>query len=142
MTTNAAALNPETPEPRDEATFTKHTQPPNNRQYTRYSVDLDVTMVSDHNFYAGFAENLSAGGIFIATHMLKPVGEMLDFSINLPGIEQPVTGVGEVRWVREYNERSNVPPGMGLRFVDLAEGSAEAIEQFLRGRDPLFYDDE
>src|SRR6478735_6647861 len=54
------------------------------REHSRFSVDLDVTIGSDHNFYAGFAENLSAGGVFIATHKLKPVGSKIDLSINLP----------------------------------------------------------
>src|SRR5690242_17434171 len=54
------------------------------REHSRFSVDLDVTVGSDHNFYAGFAENLSAGGVFIATHKLKPVGSRIELSINLP----------------------------------------------------------
>jgi uncharacterized protein (TIGR02266 family) len=104
-------------------------------------VDLDVTLASHHNFYAGFAENLSAGGIFVATHKILPVGEVLTLSIRLPRLARPVEGVGEVRWVREYSERSNVPPGLGLRFMEIAPGGVEAIRCFLEDRDPLFFDD-
>src|SRR5438445_12467044 len=64
------------------------------REHSRFSVDLDVTVGSDHNFYAGFAENLSAGGVFIATHKLKPVGSKIELSINLPGGAQ-VRAAGE-----------------------------------------------
>jgi hypothetical protein len=74
--------------------------------------------------------------------MLKPVGEKMEFSISVPGIVTPVRGVGEVRWVREYSEQSNVGPGVGLRFISLEPGSLEAIESFLKDREPLFYDDE
>ncbi|HEU5076246.1 MAG TPA: hypothetical protein VFU02_18765, partial [Polyangiaceae bacterium] len=35
----------------------------------RAAVELDVSLGSDHNFYAGFVENLSAGGVFVATHL-------------------------------------------------------------------------
>jgi uncharacterized protein (TIGR02266 family) len=131
-------------ESRDEATFTKsETVSEDNRRINpRFAVDLDVTMSSEHNFYAGFAENISSGGLFIATHVLKPTGEKLEISVNLPDKPKPIRCAGEVRWVREYSERSNVPPGLGIRFIGLPAEDAEAIEQFLKNREPLFYDDD
>jgi hypothetical protein len=47
-----------------------------------------------------------------------------------------------VRWIREYNDRSSIPPGMGIRFVDLDESSLGSIETFLSQRAPMFFDDE
>jgi uncharacterized protein (TIGR02266 family) len=111
------------------------------REHSRFHVDLDVTVGSDHNFYAGFAENLSAGGVFIATHKLKPVGSSIELTINLPdGIQ--IRATGEVRWIRVFNEQSDTPPGMGVRFNGLAEASVALIQSFLARRDPLFFDDE
>jgi uncharacterized protein (TIGR02266 family) len=111
------------------------------REHSRFHVDLDVTVGSDHNFYAGFAENLSAGGVFIATHKLKPVGSPIELTINLPdGIQ--IRAVGEVRWIRVFNEQSDTPPGMGVRFNGLADSSVALIQNFLARRDPLFFDDE
>lgn len=112
------------------------------RVHSRFSVDLDVTVTSEHNFYAGFVENLSVGGIFIATHQLKPVGERLEFSVHLPGRAEPIRGMGEVRWVRVYSEASNVPPGMGIKFDGLDAPSQRGIEEFLAQREPLFYDED
>jgi uncharacterized protein (TIGR02266 family) len=134
------------PNPRDtpeEATFTRTPVriSDGRRAHARFTVDLDVSLESDHNFYAGFAENLSAGGIFVATHKALPIGEVVVLSIRLPGLAQPIECAGEVRWVREYSERSNVPPGLGLRFVDIAPGGTDAIERFLENREPLFFDD-
>jgi uncharacterized protein (TIGR02266 family) len=111
------------------------------REYSRFSVDLDVTVGSDHNFYAGFAENLSAGGVFIATHNLKPVGSKIDLSINLPDGAH-VRALGEVRWIRVFNEQSDTPPGMGVRFEDIEASAGDSIQSFLSRRDPLFFDDE
>jgi uncharacterized protein (TIGR02266 family) len=111
------------------------------REHSRFSVDLDVTVGSDHNFYAGFAENLSAGGVFIATHKLKPVGSKIELSINLPDGAQ-VKAIGEVRWIRVFNERSDTPPGMGVKFEGIDDASVTAIQGFLSRRDPLFFDDE
>jgi len=138
--------------PRREAEFKKNTSgSPGSREsrdasgrrvHDRFGVELDVTVTSDHNFYAGFVENMSVGGIFIATHQLKPVGSRLEFSVTLPGREQPIKGSGEVRWVRVYSETSNVPPGMGIRFDKLDPDSQRGIEEFLAQREPLFYDED
>jgi uncharacterized protein (TIGR02266 family) len=111
------------------------------REHSRFAVDLDVTVGSDHNFYAGFAENLSAGGVFIATHNLKPVGSKIELSVNLPDGAQ-VRAAGEVRWIRIFNEQSDMPPGMGVKFVDVDDASVTAINAFLSRRDPLFFDDD
>ncbi len=138
-------------EERMEAQFTRvqetvgsgeHAHQTHRREYARYKVELDVSLGSDHNFYVGFVENMSAGGVFIATHMLRAVGEVFDLSIHVPSSEAMISGTGEVRWVREYSERSNVPPGMGVRFIHLEPGSIEAIEQFLARREPIFFDDD
>jgi uncharacterized protein (TIGR02266 family) len=130
---------------RGEATILSVAPPPADtvprREHSRFHVDLDVTVGSDHNFYAGFAENLSAGGVFIATHKLKPVGSKIELTINLPdGVQLRATG--DVRWIRVFNEQSDTPPGMGVRFNDLAEASIALIQSFLARRDPLFFDDE
>lgn len=115
--------------------------PEHRREHSRFHVDLDVTVGSDHNFYAGFAENLSAGGVFIATHKLKPVGSKIELAINLPDGAQ-LRAEGEVRWVRIFNEHSDTPPGMGVKFSNLPDESVTMIQNFLSRREPLFYDDE
>ena len=114
----------------------------NRRRDPRFGVELDVTLESDHNFYAGFVENLSVSGIFIATHTKRQIGELVEFSIRFDKNEQPITGVGEVRWIRQYSETSDSPPGVGLKFKKLADGGRERIDAFLKNRDPLFFDDE
>src|SRR5690349_20071586 len=107
----------ETREPREEATFTETVGEDNRRIHPRFAVDLDVSLSSEHNFYSGFAENISSGGVFIATHIAKRIGERLAISVNLPD-GRPIRCTGEVRWVRMYSEHSNVPPGLGIRFLD------------------------
>jgi uncharacterized protein (TIGR02266 family) len=111
------------------------------REHSRFTVDLDVTVGSEHNFYAGFAENLSAGGVFIATHKLKPAGSTVELSINLPG-GVTIRAAGEVRWIRVFNEHSDTPPGMGVRFTEIDDSSVAAIGEFLSRREPLFFDEE
>ncbi len=132
---------PETDSAVSGATPRREHQRERQRVHQRYAVDLDVSLGSDHNFYAGFAENLSAGGVFVATHQIRPVGESVEVTVHLPdGTE--IRAVGEVRWVRLYNADSDLPPGVGLRFTELDPAANEAIERFLRERDPIFYDDD
>jgi uncharacterized protein (TIGR02266 family) len=112
------------------------------REHARFSVDLEVNVQSEHNFYAGLAENLSAGGLFIATHKLQKVGSKIALSLRMPDSEEVYQITGEVRWVRLYNEHSDTSPGLGIRFMDLPPGAGAAINRFLGQREPLFFDDD
>jgi uncharacterized protein (TIGR02266 family) len=130
----------ETQEPREDVTFRTAAPAENRRTHARYAVDLEVSMSSEHNFYAALVENISAGGIFIATHITRPVGEQLELSIALPG-GLSLHCTGEVRWTRAYSENSNSKPGLGIRFLGLSPEAAGLIERFVRNREPLLYDE-
>ncbi len=108
----------------------------------RVKVELNVSAGGRHAFYQGFADEMSATGIFVGTHVVKPVGERMDFSIGLPDGGDPITGTCEVRWVREYAESSDVGPGMGLRFIDLPPAAGERIQKFLEHEQALFFDED
>lgn len=112
------------------------------RRDPRFTLHADVTVASEHNFYAGFAENLSVSGVFVATHTEHRVGDHVEFKLRIGDSEEPIRGVGEVRWVRQYSETSDAPPGVGLRFLELGDEVQRKIAEFLTGRDPLFFDDD
>jgi len=110
------------------------------RIHPRLSVEVDVTMNTEHNFYAGLTENISEGGIFIATVENLPLGTELDLKISMPQ-QEPVQVKGNVSWVREYNEfTSDVSPGVGVEFNDLSAGDKELIQEFISSRSPLLYE--
>ncbi len=113
--------------------------PTGRRRFDRKDIQLDVSLYSDSNFYAGFTENLSAGGVFVATHNLRPIGEKIDVTITLPNDKQ-IVAHGVVRWLREFNEASDAPPGMGIQFQSIT--GEDLMRDFLSARSPLFYDDE
>jgi uncharacterized protein (TIGR02266 family) len=107
------------------------------------SVDVHtvLSMNTDHQFYAGFSDDIDEGGIFVATFEPKPVGDKILVNFKLPG-GRPVTAQGEVAWVREYNPLvPEMAPGMGVKFTNLMPKDREAIEQFMQARAPLFYED-
>ena len=112
------------------------------RHHPRHHVELEVTMESETNFYLGLTENLSEGGLFIATHLHKPIGTQIEVSFKLPDVAEPIKVTGTVRWVREYSETTEAHPGMGIRFEHLGREEAEQIQRFLAARDPLFFDED
>lgn len=114
----------------------------NRRGATRFKVELTVSMSSAHNFYQGFAENLSTGGVFVATHQARPVGEEIELSIHLGQDEDPIHATGRVCWVRDYSEESDVSPGLGVKFTSLSDEDEKRVLKFLESREPIFFDDE
>src|SRR6478735_12329809 len=67
------------------------------REHERFVVELEVSVHSEHNLYAGLAENISTGGLFIATHQLQPVGSCIEVSLRMPDSDEEFQIVGEVR---------------------------------------------
>jgi len=116
----------------------------NVRASERFDLEVKVDLESDHNFYTGLTQNISAGGLFIATHVLRKIGDRITLNFVLPGSEKPVQVETEVRWIRENTALQKVDgsTGMGVRFINLSAEASTAINKFLQSRDSLFYDDE
>ena len=115
--------------------------PAPNRSYRRFPIRVHVDLHSQHNFYSARTENISCGGLFIATAVPSKVGELLTVEFTIPGLGMPVEARCEVRWSRRYDPlRPDVPAGMGLKFVDLSSAALDAIEAFIRHRKPLVVD--
>lgn len=107
----------------------------------RTRLDCDVSFESEHNFFEGFARNLSEGGLFIAAWDYQPVGTEMDVTFSLPGGPR-IEARAVVRWVRELNDATpDVWPGMGLQFTSLPPGAEAAIKKFMAEREPLFFPD-
>ena len=102
------------------------------RQQDRFTVDVSVTANSDHYFLAGAATDLSAGGVFIATAILHPVGTEFDISMHIDDGEKGVVhALGVVRWHRSADEGGDAPQGVGLQFVEVEGDGAARIERHL-----------
>ncbi|HEV8325115.1 MAG TPA: TIGR02266 family protein [Myxococcota bacterium] len=115
---------------------------PEQREATRFALAVEVTLGSEHNFFQGFAENISAGGLFVSTNDTHRIGTRFDVTFTLPELGRTCTALCEVRWVRDYNTARDLPPGMGLSFVELRPSDASAIEVFLTHRESIFFDNE
>ncbi len=116
----------------------------NVRASERFDLEVKVDLESDHNFYTGLTQNISSGGVFIATHHLRRIGDRITLKFTLPGSANPVEVETEVRWIRENSalQRAEGGTGMGVRFINLSAEAKTAIDAFCEARESLFYDDE
>lgn len=110
---------------------------PGERSDTRRAVELEVVFEPETQFYTGLTQDISGGGVFIATYSLQPVGTLLSLSFELP-CGTVISAFGEVRWLRDGSEE--IRPGMGVAFIGLAEESKTAIEHFCEASSSLYMD--
>ena len=109
------------------------------RRHARHSVEAHITASSQSNFYCGFTENLSEGGVFVAMSPSPGIGELVHLAVRV-GAEPPVTVVGEVRWHR--TDGAGNTTGCGLQFVMLEPRAADLLQGLLAraGQAPLLVD--
>ncbi len=121
-----------------------HNQQQHVRASERFELEVKVDLESDHNFYTGLTQNISAGGLFIATNAIRRIGDRITLKFLLPGSAEALAVETEVRWIRENSALNRVDgaTGMGVRFVNLSPEAAQAIQSFIESRDSLYYDDE
>ena len=107
----------------------------------RFPLKVEVGYASEHNFYTGFMENLSSGGLFVATHNPAELGDVVEVTFSVPALHRNCTAMCLVQWTREYNpSMPDMIPGMGLKFVKLDSDARAAVEIFIKHREPIFYD--
>ncbi|HEX9943859.1 MAG TPA: TIGR02266 family protein [Thermoanaerobaculia bacterium] len=78
-------------------------------------------------FISEYSANISPGGMFIRTRAPQPPGTVLDLEFRLGDGFELITGRGEVVWMRAEDEGPTRPAGMGIRFLELSQGSQELI---------------
>ncbi len=134
---NRTAPVPTAVAPMDQTPVSKEAS---RRKHKRIGVKVYVGLESAHNFYTGFTQNISNGGLFIATHNPLEVGQRVELLFHLPS-GSAIRTQGEVAWIREYNEATpDIPPGMGVRFLDLSPEDSAKIREFVAEREPMFYE--
>jgi uncharacterized protein (TIGR02266 family) len=93
---------------------------------------LRTKVETRRSVFFGYAKNISRGGMFIASVNPPEPGSRFELEFELPG--QPWRRIhcsGEVVWNRSYSQRGPYEPGMGLRFTDLPDEPAQAIEDWV-----------
>jgi hypothetical protein len=112
-------------------------EPRTRPQLTR--VEVNVSLVSEHNFFVGATRRLDSGGVFISTALPPPVGTRLQLRLGLPD-GRKLDLEGEVAFVREKSTISGrQPSGCGVKLYGLPSWAVEAIDRFVQARQPIVY---
>jgi len=102
-------------------------------------VEVNVSLVSEHNFYTGPTRRVDSGGVFIATAMPPPVGTRLQVRLGLAD-GRKLDLEGEVAFVREKSATTGrQPSGCGVKLFNLPGWAIDSIERFILARQPLAY---
>ena len=99
------------------------------RDSRRVPIEARVQFTFDRfaGFLSEYSSNISPGGMFIKTLTPLALGQVLDFEFDLGDGFELIKGRGEVTWTRVQDEGSLRPPGMGIRFLELSDGSRDLI---------------
>ena len=103
----------------------------NKRRAQRLDHEIPVAYRSVGSFLTDWATNISHGGLFINTKTPLPVGTDVKIIIQLPGASFPCQLSGRVARVTDFDNRSNLVPGMGIEFIDIDESKRRDIESFV-----------
>jgi type IV pilus assembly protein PilZ len=93
---------------------------------------LSMTFKDRETFIRAYTGNISTGGLFIKTE--NPLGPGHHFALNLqlPGLSKNMQIKCEVVWSRKRETSTpEKPPGMGVKFAEIAEKDYKLIKQYL-----------
>ncbi len=103
---------------------------------------LHITLGHDRhtNFYCGLDKDIAAGGLFVATYNILPVGRTVNLVATLPD-RRVIVGSATVSFVRDHNELSpDTPPGMGLILNRLTATARAQINTYMEAVDPIYFE--
>ncbi len=98
------------------------------RKEPRYSTLVSVRYYTPEGQFCGFIENLSAGGMFIATHRTFPPGTAMRMEIVHPDGHQLIRLKGRVAWERKSSVSSMEKRGVGVMFEGLGAAEKDQVE--------------
>jgi uncharacterized protein (TIGR02266 family) len=111
------------------------------RAFQRTPLAVEVSLHSEHNFYAGVTGDISEGGLFVSADDQPPVGMVVDIVLALPGSPVSHSIRGVVRWVRPADVcGTGIEPGFGLAFTEISGDVLAAIHNFAQQRDTILFD--
>ncbi len=116
------------------------------RKDKRAPVSLKVRFKSAtvDEFIEQYSVDISTGGLFIKTKSPMPIGTLLKFEFQLKDESRLIHGVGRVVWRRDEEQAkgSDIPAGMGIKFIKMDPESRALVDKIIasRGEAPSSYD--
>jgi len=107
------------------------------RRRARIGCEFEVEFLGDSHLIAGLTQDISQGGVFIATYQVLPLGAVVSLGLELPSGRVVVQGV--VRWRRDEVDGDG-RPGLGIQFIDLHPDTVAVLTEFCRANPARYYD--
>ena len=110
----------------------------------RAQFEISVGVSTKHRVVVGLVDNLSTGGLFIATDQELKKGDTVEVKFTIPGVAHSFDKKGEVAWIRPYDELGNdrnAQAGAGVRLLDLTDDEKHMLNAFIDEHDPMFFID-
>jgi len=107
------------------------------RRRARIGCEFEVEFLGDSHLIAGLTQDISQGGVFIATYQVLPLGAVVSLGLELPSGRVVVQGV--VRWRRDEVD-GDWRPGLGIQFIDLDPETVAVLTDFCRAHPARYYD--
>jgi uncharacterized protein (TIGR02266 family) len=114
---------------------TKATTPTTENSRTPLQAELRVYYgPSQKMVLYGFSVDMSSGGLFLKTETSFSVNDKVLLSFTLPDADKVVNCSAMVAWVNSHEEprKPDLPPGVGLQFLDLSTDYLMSIQSLLK----------
>jgi uncharacterized protein (TIGR02266 family) len=108
------------------------------RRRARLGCEFEVEFLGDSHLIAGLTQDISEGGVFVATYQALPLGTVVSLGLELPSGRVVVQGA--VRWRRDGVEDSELRPGLGIQFIDLHPQTVAVLTEFCRAHPAHYYE--
>ncbi len=88
---------------------------------------------SQQTILSGFTVDLSTGGLFLRVEFPLKIDEKLTLIFSLPGQNKTLSCKARVAWanIEGNTVKPELPPGVGLQFVDLSPEDVMLISKFI-----------
>lgn len=81
--------------------------------------------------FFGYAQNLSLSGMKIQTSNPRNIGSRFKIIFELSGNIR-INCDAEVIWAQDYDPKSKIMPGMGIKFIDMNSECVRSIEEYIK----------
>jgi uncharacterized protein (TIGR02266 family) len=105
------------------------------RMSDREPLTLFVESEGAEDLLSDYTENLSSGGTFVATTRELPVGTEITLVLGFPGLLEPISVGGTVRWTRGASDGEEAGAGIEFAPGPARDQLAQIIDK-IRERDP------
>jgi len=103
----------------------------------RYDAVHRVRVAGASEMLTEYTENLSRGGMYLATERLLEIGARITIDLELPGQAEPLRLDAMVAHKLDAKQAEAVgrPPGVGVKFVDWSAPARERLHHYIRRLD-------